>query len=139
MTPQQEKELALLTNTYFMLLEAADMILRNTEVYFEAIGVSMVGKHKVKHRNLMSQIQTLKVMMDNEIKFYCESYKNDYRKWDELRAGGAYFARLALEVGDRSYSEEDDDSVEKQIAKYVHDLPPKGMLSNQLLMNFFIR
>ena len=49
MTPQQEKELALLTNTYFMLLEAADMILRNTEVYFEAIG-------RAGHQRFSSQI-----------------------------------------------------------------------------------
>ena len=44
LTEQQEKELALLTNMYYILMTGADQVLYKAEEYFDALGVAMVGK-----------------------------------------------------------------------------------------------
>ena len=44
LTERQEKELAMLTNMYYMLLTAADQVLYKTENYFAAMNVVMSGK-----------------------------------------------------------------------------------------------
>lgn len=58
MTKQQEKELALLTNLYFVLMEAADSILYRTEEYFDAMGVKMecFGEQKMKNGVVVEQM-----------------------------------------------------------------------------------
>lgn len=46
LTEQQEKELALLTNMYYILMTGADQVLYKAEEYFGALDVVMVGKKR---------------------------------------------------------------------------------------------
>ena len=140
LTDKQEKELALLTNVYYMLMTAADQVLYRTEEYFAAMGVAMVGKKKVRHRNMMSHYNTMKQMMDSVEKDYVESFGEDFwKKFDEIRASGAYFARLAVLVADRCRSEEVEGERERGIESYVHNMPAGGCCDDEFLKRFFLR
>lgn len=140
LTEKQEKELALLTNVYYMLMTAADQVLYRTEDYFAAMGVAMVGKKKVRHRLLMSHYSTMKQMMENVEKDYQVSFGDDFwKKFDEIRASGAYFARLAALVADRCRSEEVEGERERRIERYVYNMPDGGCCDDEFLKRFFLR
>lgn len=141
LTDRQEKELAMMTNMYYMLLTAADQVLYKTEDYFAAMGVVMVGKKKVRHRLITAQFNVMKNLM--------EDVENDYRatfgeetwgvKWDEIRRSGAYLARICALILDRCKSEEVEGEREKRIERYIYMMPENGCCDDQFLKRFFIR
>lgn len=133
LTEQQEKELALMTNIYYMILEGADSLLYVTEKYFETVGKGMKGKNKVQHRLLMSQFKTMKNLMDNELEHYKESFNGDWAKWDNLRTSGQYLLRINLLIGDRCHSDTDiEGERERRIERYIYNMPENGGLSEEL-------
>lgn len=112
LTDQQEKELALLTNMYYILMTGADQVLYKAEEYFGALNVAMVGKKKVRHRLMMSQFFTMKNLMEDVERDYKATFGEEAWgvKWDEMRdeirVTAAYFVRLAALISDRCKSDE---------------------------------
>lgn len=140
MNEQQEKELALLTNLYYMFLEGADQLLLETEEYFRAMGVGMKGARKVKHRLLMSQFSTMRNLMEDELEHYKISFNGNWKKYDELRKSANYLVRIGLGIGDRCKSEtEVEGERERRIERYIYNMPENGYLSESLRNRFVMR
>lgn len=141
LTEQQEKELALLTNMYYILMTGADQVLYKAEKYFGAIGFVMAGKMKVKHRLIMSQFITMKNHMEDIEKGYKEIFGEEAweKRWDEIRVTAAYCVRLIALICDRCDSEEEDWKMEKMIEEYVSNLPSSGYCTEEFLKRFRVK
>ena len=140
LTEQQEKDLVMMTNLYFIFMEAADSILYRTEEYFDAMGAKMNGSDKVKHRTMMSQVKTLKNLWDNEIEKYGKDFCQQWHKWDELRRSAGYLVRICMLVSDRCGFEDDQEGVrEAEIEKFLREMPSSGNLTESLLLKFKLR
>lgn len=141
LTDKQEKELAMMTNMYYMLLTAADQVLYMTEGYFAAMNVVMQGKKKVRHRLIMSQFNVMKNLMEDVEADYKMTFgeKTWGVKWDEIRKSAAYLARICALILDRCRSEEVEGHKEKLIERYIHAMPENGCCDDKFLSRFFIR
>lgn len=141
LTEQQEKELALLTNMYYILMTGADQVLYKAEEYFGVLNVAMVGKKKVRHRLMMSQFKTMKNLMEDVERDYKATFGEEAWgvKWDEIRVTAAYFVRLAALISDRCKSDEVEGEREKRIERYVYNMPSGGCCTDEFLTRFFIK
>lgn len=125
-----------LTNTYYILMEAADMILRDVKSIFEFYDKSLQGKVKQRHNIIMSHVRALENLSDDFLEDY-ECFKNNWDRHTELRTSGAYMARVSLLIGDRATF--DSAPLETVIEKYIYDLPPHGYAPDHILGRFKIK
>ena len=125
-----------LTNTYYILMEAADMVLRETKGIFEFYDKSLSGKAKQRHNQIMFHTRTLENLFDKFIEDY-ECFKGNWDRHTELRSSGAYIARVSLLIGDRTAF--DAAPREVDIEKFIYEMPPNGYAPDNLLGRFKIR
>ena len=125
-----------LTNTYYILIEAADMILRDVKSIFEYYDKSLNGKIKQRHNNIMHHARALENLIDGFIEDY-EDFKGDWDKHTELRASAAYIVRVSLLIGDRAALS--SAPLERDIEKFIYDLPPNGYAPDHILGRFRIK
>lgn len=121
-------------NSYYIMAEALDMLLRRMEVEFEHLGKDVVYSVKSRHTEMMRLMRMLRVNQEKFLKDY-ESFHGEWSKYDELRKSAAYISRIMLLVADRTL---DDGKVEKEIEDYIRSLPSTGVVSEELLNNFKI-
>lgn len=135
------KQEALVTNSYYMLMEAADMMLRQMEVQLARRGRGLKFKLKQRHNMMMGTAETLKNFQLDFWKDYEEAFKDNYSKSDALRQSAAYMARIMLLIADRCYTQEDNGSMEREqrIERYIYNMPDGGLLDDELLKKFFMR
>jgi len=125
-----------LTNSYFIIEEAGDMILRELKSLLESYDKGLNGRVRQRHNNIMSHVRALENILESFLEDY-EAFKGEWKKHDELRASAAYLVRVALLIGDRAACSEEP--IEKQIEKFIHDLPPNGYINDHILSHFKLR
>ena len=134
-----ERHLCCLVNTYYYLMEAADMILRESEKLLNTQNKVLQFDIKRRHNMMMNRIQALKGDQDKFLADYSRAFQGEWLKYDDLRRSGALMARIALLTADRTYSPDSISPKEKMIEKFIHSLPTNSTLSNELLSKFTIR
>ena len=132
---------ALVTNSYYMLMEAADMMLRQMELQLARRGRGLKFKLKQRHNLMMGNVDTLKNLQLDFWSDYREAFKDNYSKSDALRQSAAYMARIMLLIADRCYTQEDNGTMEREqrIERYIYNMPDGGLLNDDLLKKFFVR
>lgn len=133
--PRISKDLNSIVNSYYILAESLDMLLRQMEIEFELLGKGVVHTVKSRHTEMMRLMRLLKTNQEKFLKDY-ESFKGDWSKYDELRKSAAYISRIMLLVADRTL---EDGKVERQIEDYIRSLPSTGAVSEELLQKMRIR
>lgn len=135
------KREALVTNCYYMLMEAADMMLRQMEEELGKRGRGLKFKIKQRHNLMMDNVAALKNFQLDFWKDYEEAFRENYSKSDALRQSSAYMARIMLLIADRCYTKEDNGSMEREqrIERYIYNMPDGGLLTEDLLKRFFVR
>lgn len=131
----QTKDLNSLTNSYYIMAEAMDMILREAEKGLEELGKGLKYEVKHRHKEMMRLIRLLKANQEKFLEDYA-CFDGNWDKYDELRKSGAYIARIMLLIADRTNTEE---NVENRIEKYLYRLKPQGVVSSDLLGKFQIK
>lgn len=132
---QKVKDINSLVNSYYIMSESLDMIMREMERQFSSLGKEVKHHVKQRHTEMMRLMRLLKTTQDKFISDY-DAFKGDWSKYDELRKSGAYIARIMLLIADRTNTEE---NVENRIEKYLYRLKPQGVVSNELLGKFQIK
>ena len=140
MTEQElEKNLAVLVNTYYMMQEGADMILKETERLLAEQGRVLHHKKKQKHNELMRKIAVIRNLIDTLSEDYGEAFKDNLvKKWDDLRMAGAFIARNNLTISDRCGNDETGRK-ENVIEEFIYFMPSNGYLSEEIRNKFFIK
>lgn len=135
------KQEALVTNSYYILMEAADMMLRRME--FQLLMRGRCLKHNIKRRHnvMMEKVAAMKNLSEDFFKDYEAAFGEQYNKMDDLRVSGAYMARIMLLIADRCYTQEDNGNMEREqrIERYIYNMPDGGLLNDNLLKKFFVR
>lgn len=132
---------ALVTNSYYMLMEAADMMLRQMEVQLARRGRGLKFKLKQRHNLMMGNVDALKNLQLDFWDDYKSAFGNNYSKSDALRQSAAYMARIMLLIADRCYTSQDNGNMdrEQRIERYIYNMPDGGLLNDELLKKFFVR
>jgi hypothetical protein len=132
---------ALVTNSYYMLMEAADMMLRQMELQLARRGRGLKFKLKQRHNLMMDNVDALKNFQLDFWSDYRDAFKDNYSKSDALRQSAAYMARIMLLIADRCYTQEDNGTMEREqrIERYIYNMPDGGLLNDDLLKKFFVR
>ena len=132
------KREALVTNSYYMLTEASDMLLRYLEGMLKKRDAALVKRVKQRHKNIMTQMANLKTAYLSFMDDYAKGLP-DYHQADDLRKSAAMMARIMLLTADRCYKQEKDGEREQRIERYIYNMPDGGLLDDDMLKHFFIR
>ena len=134
MTEDEKNEINSLINTYFVLMEGADMLLRRSETIFNNFGQGWDGKKKMRHARMMQHMEALKNLQESFFKDY-DCFGKDERyidKYDMLRDAASYITRLTLLIGDRS-CRTDEKRVRQNIWDYIYYMPEQGLIKDEAL------
>ena len=140
MTENEKNELNSVINSYYVLMEAADMLLRRGQTIFNNFGQDVNGPMKMRHRRMMQYMESLKNTQETFFKDY-DCFGKDERymaKYDMLRDAASYIARLTLLIGDRS-CREDEKRVRQNIWDYIYYMPEQGLIADEALDKLKIR
>lgn len=124
-----------LVNTYYILAETLDMMIREMEAQFNELGKGVKHNVRQRHTEMMRLIRLLKVNQEKFITDY-EAFKGDWQKYDDLRNSAAYISRIILLIADRT---NDRGKVENEIEAYLRRKKTTGVVSDELLDKFYIR
>lgn len=124
-----------LTNSYYILSEAADMMMREMEFQFGKLGKGVKHRVKARHNEMMRLMRLLRTNQDKFLEDY-EAFNGQWEKYDDLRISAAYIARIMLLIADRTNI---DDRVDNKIEKYIYNKKPTGVVSEELLSRFVIK
>lgn len=127
-------------NSYFVLCEAADMVLRNAEELFNCFDEGLKHKVKQRHNDMMAHIKAINNIMDTFFESYeCFGSGEEFiSKIDMLRNSAAFIARLVLLIGDRS-CRDDEKQVMKRIEEYIYYMPEQGLINDKVLNKFKVK
>lgn len=134
MTEEEKNEINSLINSYYVLMEASDMLLRRAEMLFANFNQGLKGPVKVRHNRMMSHIAALKREQDTFFNDY-NCFGKDERyiaKYDMMRDCASYLARLTLLIGDRS-CRDDEKAVRQRIWDYIYYMPEQGLIKDKAL------
>ena len=133
------QEFALMVNTYYILMEAADLVLRRAEFMLNTADLSLNSNVKHRHAMLMSKIAPLKNEVNTFSKLYETAFgENILQRYDALRFTANIMARIALLMGDRC-SDSDFGQKESIIEEFIASMPKQGYLTDETLENFRMR
>ena len=123
------------TNCYYIMAEATDMLMREMERKFDNIGKGIKHNVKQRHSEMMRLMRLLKANQEKFVKDY-EAFHGDWSKYDALRNSAAYISRVMLLISDRC---DKDDRIYSKIEKYIYDRKPTGIVSEEMLNRFRIK
>lgn len=140
MTEEEKNEINSLVNSYYVLMEAADMMLRRSEALFNNFGKAWHGDKKMRHNRMMQHYKALKNIQDTFFDDYdCFGAGVGYMaKYDMMREAASYIARMTLLIGDRT-CREDEKQVRKNIWDYIYYMPEQGLVKDKLLDDLKMR
>lgn len=125
-----------MTNTYYILMEASDMILRDVKSILEYYNKGLNGKVRQRHNMIMSHVRALENLLEGFLEDY-ECFNGNWDRHTELRSSGAYMARIALLIGDRAALS--SAPLERDIEKFIYELPQNGYAPDHILGRFKIQ
>ena len=129
------RRLTMMTNLYYILLEASDMMLRRAKIILENNKKGLNREVKRRHNLLMQHYKALINLSDSLLEDY-ECFDGKWENYDQIRKNGAWFARMAALTADRCMN---DSPVEKDIEKFIYNLPQQDIVDNKFLEDFIIR
>lgn len=134
-----EKNLIILINTYYFLIESCDLIIRQAQSLIAFKGVNFNQKRKQRHNLLLSKVKEFRNIMDSMVEDYAEAFQDGYvKKSDNLRKGSNFYTRISLLIADRC-GDDDTFAKEKIIEEFIENMPPQGFLSNKILNKFHLK
>lgn len=124
-------------NSYYVLCEASDMLLRNCEELFNSLGEGLKHRIKQRHNEMMLHVKAMNTIMDTFFDDYnCFGTGQQFvDKIDMLRSSAAFISRLVLLIGDRS-CREDEKEILRKIEDYIYYMPEQGLINDKILDKF---
>lgn len=141
MTPEElEKNLVVVVNSYYNIIEASDLLLREAERLLNIKGATLKQRQKQRHKWMMEKIASFRNELNDSL---LGDYEDAFRecffgKYDEVRRAGNYLARLIVTIADRC-GNDDEGIKEQRIENYIKRMPSGGYLSNEVRQNFRMR
>lgn len=129
------RRLTMLTNLYYILMEASDMFLRRAKVIIESNNKGLNKEIKRRHNLLMAHYKATINLTDTLLEDY-ECFDGKWENYDQIRKNGAWFARVVALIADRCMA---DAPIEKDIEKFIYELPQQDIVDDKFLEDFIIR
>ena len=126
-------ELAVLTNQYYILSEAADIVLRKVELMLNSHHVLLKGNVKYRHKIMMKQVEALKNSSDSFMADYNEAFIDHEERYGDLRQTAGIMAFFSALIADRCGNQETGEAMVKRIENYLKRLPANGFVSADTL------
>lgn len=141
MTPEElEKNLVLVVNSYYNIIEASDLLLREAERLLNIKGATLKQRPKQRHKWMMSEVDKIrKQLNDSLMGDYADAFNQGFcNKYDEVRRAGNYLARVILQIADRC-GNDDTGAKEQMIEEFISRMPDGGYLNEEVRQNFHMR
>ena len=141
MTPEElEKNLVLVVNSYYNIIEASDLLLREAERLLNIKGATLKQRQKQRHKWMMSEVDKIrKQLNDSLMGDYADAFSQGFcNKFDEVRRAGNYLARVILQIADRC-GNDDTGAKEQMIEEFIASMPDGGYLNEEVRQNFHMR
>ena len=134
MTDKEKDELNSLVNSYYVLMEGADMLLRRAQTIYNNFGQDINGPMKLRHNRMMQHAKALVNLQEDFFRDYnCFGSGSKYVKtYDAMRDAASYLARLTLLIGDRT-CREDEQQARQRIWDYIYYMPEQGLITDRAL------
>ena len=141
MTPEElEKNLVVVVNSYYNIIEASDLLLREAERLLNIKGATLKQRQKQRHKWMMEKIASFRNELNDSL---LGDYEDAFRecffgKYDEVRRAGNYLARLIVTIVDRCGN--DDEGIKEQmIEEFIASMPDGGYLNEEIKNNFYLK
>jgi hypothetical protein len=141
MTPEElEKNLVLVVNSYYNIIEASDLLLREAERLLNIKGATLKQWQKQRHKWMMSEVDKIrKQLNDSLMGDYADAFSQGFcNKYDEVRRAGNYLARVILQIADRC-GNDDTGAKEQMIEEFIASMPDGGYLNEEIKNNFYLK
>ncbi|MBO5803566.1 MAG: hypothetical protein J6R25_00595 [Bacteroidales bacterium] len=141
MTPEElEKNLVLVVNSYYNIIEASDLLLREAERLLNIKGATLKQRQKQRHKWMMGEIDKLRRQLNESLMgdyedAFCQGFCN---KFDEVRRAGNYLARVILQIADRC-GNDDTGAKEQMIEEFIASMPDGGYLNEEIKNSFYLK
>lgn len=141
MTPEElEKNLVLVVNSYYNIIEASDLLLREAERLLNIKGATLKQRQKQRHKWMMGEIDKLRRQLNDSLMgdyedAFCQGFCN---KYDEVRRAGNYLARVILQIADRC-GNDDTGAKEQMIEEFIKAMPEQGYLHQEIESKFYLK
>ena len=131
-----DKLISVMANTYFAMLEASGMVMREMERLLEVRGKAFHQKEKQKHSRIKPHLSALKSIIGDLFEDHPDIFKGDWQKWDYWRSDAADVARICLYLYDRT---EGSMAKTQQIEEFISSMPEKNKCISKLIEQIKIR
>jgi hypothetical protein len=141
MTPEElEKNLVLVVNSYYNVIEASDLLLREAERLLNIKGATLKQRQKQRHKWMMSEVDKIrKQLNDSLMGDYADAFSQGFcNKYDEVRRAGNYLARVIIQIADRC-GNDDTGAKEQMIEEFIASMPDGGYLNEEIKNNFYLK
>ena len=141
MTPEElEKNLVLVVNSYYNIIEASDLLLREAERLLNIKGATLKQRQKQRHKWMMSEVDKIrKQLNDSLMGDYADAFNQSFcNKFDEVRRAGNYLARVILQIADRC-GNDDTGAKEQMIEEFISRMPDGGYLNEEIKNSFYLK
>lgn len=141
MTPEElEKNLVVVVNSYYNIIEASDLLLREAERLLNIKGATLKQRQKQRHKWMMDKIASFRnELNDSLLGDYADAFRECFfDKYDEVRRAGNYLARVILQIADRC-GNDDTGAKEQMIEEFISRMPDGGYLNNEIKNNFYMK
>jgi hypothetical protein len=141
MTPEElEKNLVLVVNSYYNIIEASDLLLREAERLLNIKGATLKQRQKQRHKWMMSEVDKIrKQLNDSLMGDYADAFSQGFcNKYDEVRRAGNYLARVIIQIADRC-GNDDTGAKEQMIEEFIASMPDGGYLNEEVKNNFYMK
>lgn len=146
LTPEEKqdlKKLSCIVNTYFFYCEAIDLLLREADYSMRLKNRGLTHEIKHRHKIVLEKMVPLRNALDSYFNFYIGAFTDEegvfnYKKMDDVRNSGNFFARLGIEIVDRTANSKKGE-LENKIEQYILNMPTTGILEEYHLERLKLR
>lgn len=129
----KQKDIEVLTNVYFLLNEAIDMLYNRVEYLLNSDNRIVRQEFKQNHNRLMDGLKKMKYAL-NRTSDLCNIL--NIENWDRLHEDANYIMRIIMLVIDRCG---DNDQIQDSIEKYLRKRKSCGILTEKTIDSFRLR
>lgn len=138
MDKQTEVKLNYLATIYLEVLEASAMILQQLDREIRDKGGRGL-QHRAKQRNtrILNHMTALRILTSEDtFENEHQAFSKNWLQYDDFRKDAAYFARIALLIGDRTFN---DNVFMDQFEQFIKNKAEKGMIPDEIVNRLVIR
>lgn len=127
-------EASVLVNSYYILQEAADLLLRQAERIMNEESLGIHREVKMRHSQFMQHARILHNLNDRLWEDYINAFGDKWQKTDELRMFASVMARITVLTADRCSGDDNKDMhIEEEILRRLQEMPDNGLVSKEIL------